>query len=248
MNTQLLPLLSLALIFSFTGFVQADPFAEGIAAYEAGNYSKALEEFEAASNEASSPATHHNLALTYLKLEQPAAAVWHMERAILLDPRNNAYRYKLNALREQLGLFATQLSWYQQAAQLLRMDQWILLATGGAWAWLALTLLPKIADTRLSQGLKFGRSLSLVLLLLCISALALQRQSHAHGIIIADAAIALHAAPASAAPTTGTARPGERAIVIDRHNHYLHIRTEAEARGWIPDDSYQALMLPKTDA
>ena len=42
-----------------------------------------------------------------------------MERANLLNPENEAYRFKLNALREQVGLPSATMSWKERATGIL---------------------------------------------------------------------------------------------------------------------------------
>jgi hypothetical protein len=69
----------------------------------------------------------------------------------------------------------------------------------------------------------------------------IQTTQQASGVIVAKEAIALHHAPASAAPEAGLARPGERAHVLDQHNDFIKIKTEAEITGWIRAETFRAL-------
>ena len=247
MNKQIFSFLSALVLIPLTTIASADHFSAGISTYEKGEHEKALMQFQAALITMEDAATHHNLALTYLKLEQPAYAIWQMECAVRLDPRNESYNYKLSTMREQLGLFTAPMEWYQIATRLLLMDQWIILLSFSTWTWLALVILPKIAGTSLSYSLKFCRILSFVLLLTSLPPIIFLSQAHTYGIILSEIAVAVHAAPAGAAPTTGNARPGERAKVIEQHDSYLKIKTEGQVIGWISQDLFSSIHTSKPD-
>lgn len=231
----------LTLLATLASITQANEFHTGVDFYEKGNYQDALEAFEGSLASGETAATRHNLALTYFQLGQPAAAAWQIERAVQLAPYNGEYQYKLGALRTQLGFFDARPEWYQLAAQSLTFNQWILLAIVSFWLSLALYLFPILGGFRRNLGLNTIQTLSLILFALSVPAIILQSSTHQRGIVIADEATALHAAPASAAPETGNARPGERARVIDQHNDFLKIETEGQASGWIAEDAFKRL-------
>ena len=248
MNLQIFSFFSILALIAFTTTASADHFRAGITAYEKGEHDEALKQFQAALITTEDAATHHNLALTFLKLEQPADAIWQMERALRLDPHNESYNYKLRTMREQLGLFTVPTKWHQNAARLLLIDQWIMLLTISTWTWLTLIILPKIAGTSISYSLKLCRIISFVVLLTSLPPLVVLSQARTYGIILSEVAVAVHAAPAIAAPNTGNARPGERAKVIERHESYLKIKTEGQAIGWILQDLFRAIDTRKPDA
>ena len=248
MNLQIFSFLSILALIAFTTTARADNFRAGITAYENGDAEEALKQFQTALISMEDSATHHNLALTYLKLEQPANAVWQMERALRLDPRNEDYNYKLKVMREQLGLVTAPIIWHHKIARLLAIDQWIILLTISTWIWIALVILPKISGAFLSYGLKFCRILSFVLLLISLLPILVLSQARADGIILSDITVTVYAAPASAAPITGNARPGERAKVIEQHDNYLKIKTEGQAIGWISQDLFRKINTINPDA
>lgn len=242
-----LALIRLALLASILTFMtavlaMADPFSEAIICYEKEEFSSALKHFEAAIANQETAAARHNLALTHFQLGQPALAAWQIERAARIAPFNAEYQYKLGALRNQLGLFDNQAKWYQLVAEALSLSKWILLACVSAWLALASLTLPKLAGRSSNLGLKTLQALSLIVLLLSIPASILQHRARQQGIVIADKTTALHAAPATAAPESGNARPGERAHLIDQHNDFLKITTEGQATGWIKQDAFRKLI------
>ncbi len=234
-------LLLTLLSVTFAPQLRADAFTDGTKAYEKGEYAPALEHFQSAIANGETAAARHNLALTHFQLGHPAQAAWQMERAVRLAPFKGEYQYKLGALRNELGLFETRPAWYQLAARALSFNNWVLLAAVSFWIALAAVLLPRLGGLRTGLGIKTVRALSIVILALSIPAIVLQARARQSGIVIADTATALHAAPAGAAPESGTARPGERARVIDRHNDFLKIETEGQATGWIAQDAFRPI-------
>ena len=121
-------------------------------------------------------AARHNLALTELQLENPAKAVWQLERALLLNPSNPDYRNKLNLVREQLGLAASSPKWYVRVIQLIPQAVWITIASLSFWLLLALLILPKVSGKKIGNWVQFGRLFSL--LALAVSILAVKTVVH----------------------------------------------------------------------
>ncbi len=236
----------LTFLTSLASLVHANQFQSGLDFYEKGAYQEALEHFKSSLSSGETAALRHNLALTYFQLGEPATAVWQIERALALEPFNGKYQYKLEALRSQLGLLEDKLAWYALAGQSLTLNQWILLAASGFWIVAALYLFPIIGGYRRTSGLKAARIVAIGLLGLSVAAIILQARGRKDGIIIAGEATTLHVAPANAAPETGTARPGERARIIDRHNDFLKIQTEGQATGWIAKDAFRKLVNEPT--
>ena len=236
-------LIKLLLIsLGFSSALLADKFTEGLAAYSESNYKAAATAFETSLDEHETAAARHNLALSYYKLEQPAEAAWQIERALVLEPNNREYRYKLDALRQQLGLFASSANWFKLAAQALTLQQWMLLGAISCWVALASILLPKVSGRTSGLGIKFLRSLSLVALAFAIAGGLLNAPQHKSGILVIQESHNLHAAPASAAPVSGSVRPAERAQQLDQHGEFVKIETEGGATGWIQQDAFRLLI------
>lgn len=218
-----------------------DAFQQGIEAYHNSEYATAANTFEktVAANETA--AAHHNLALALYQVGKPGEAVWHLERALRLEAGNEAYHFKLGALRQQLGLGTTKPEWYELASRGLSQQSWIILLAVSFWLTLAACCLPKADGCRVSLQIKALRILGLTGLALAGSALYLNRDLATRGIVLGDKQITLHAAPASAAPQIGLARPGERGQLVDQYGDYLEIETEGGARGWIEASHYRLI-------
>lgn len=217
----------------------ADPFRSGIESYQNAEYKTAQAQFVDALELNETAAARHNLGLAYFQLNAPAEAVWQLERAQLLEPFNPDYRYKLEAVRQELGLFTSSAKWYTLASAVLATKTWLILATLSFWLLLAVIILPRLNDTKVSIGLKTLRVMSIAALIFSMPSLWINLRLLQTGTIITDESASLHAAPASAAPQSGTARPGERARILDQYNHFYQIETEGQASGWISKDAFR---------
>ena len=220
----------------------ASPFQSGIEAYQNAEYETAKTQFNAALDLDETAAAQHNLGLTYLQLASPALAIWHLERAQLLAPFNADYRLKLEAVRQQIGLFAGAPEWYTLVSAAFPTKTWLILTTVSFWLLLAVLILPRLSDTKVSIGLKTLRVISIAALTLSIPSLWINLRILQTGTVITDRVASLHAAPASAAPESGTARPGERARIIDTYKHFYEVETEGLATGWISKDVFRPLV------
>lgn len=237
-----LALYSLTAIVAFAANSEPpSPFQSGIESYQNAEYETAKTQFNAALELDETAAARHNLGLAHFQLNTPAEAVWQLERAQLLEPFNAGYRYKLEAVRQELGLFAGSAKWYTLASAALPTKTWLILTTVSFWLLLAALILPRLSETKVSIGLKTLRVISITALILSIPSIWINLRLLQTGTIITDKAASLHAAPASAAPQSGTARPGERARILDQYNHFYQIETEGQATGWISKDAFRAL-------
>lgn len=221
--------------------LQADDFSAGLEAYQAERYAEATESFQRSLETEETAALRHNLALSLYQQGRAAEAVWQLERALRLQPFNQTYQFKLEALRQQMGLYQASSPWWLRAAQFLSFGAWIWITSISFWVLLAALILPRLAGLRPRPAITLTVSLSAILLLLSLATITLQKSNTVTGTILADAPLPLRHAPASAAPEAGQARPGERARQIDQHQNFLKIRTEANITGWIPADALKKL-------
>ena len=231
----------LILVFSAYGSTAESHFQTGIQAYEQGDYETAKTEFERAVIIDEGPAARHNLGLAELKLDHPAQAIWQLERALLLDPLNRDYRNKLNLVREQLGLSTSPVKWYYQLSQIVSIRVWLMVTTVSFWLLIAVVILPLINKRPTTGRIRLLQLSFALISALSAAALWLNLAHLKTGIVCSEETFSLHAAPASAAPENGFARPGERARILNRHNGFYQIKTESTATGWISKDSFRPL-------
>jgi len=230
-------------LFALTTALDADSFNEAVAVYEKGEYEAAAKKFERVAAEDETAATRHNLALSYFQLGQSGDAAWQIERALRIEPLNKEYHYKLGALRQQIGLFESRPNWYILGAQLLPAKAWILIACASFWLLLAASILPRMGGLPVELSIKSLRILSTLLLLLALPALWIHHSLNQNGVVVSNSPVDLHAAPASAAPASGIARPGERARIIDQHHEFYKVETEGQANGWISKEAFRSLEM-----
>ena len=221
--------------------LHADSFQSGIEAYQTGEYATAKTHFSAAVEANETAAARHNLALSHVQLDAPAEAVWQLERAQLLAPFNSEYRYKLAALRQQLGLAPGTPPWYALATEVLPSRKWLMLACISFWVLLAACLLPRRSGRPASIRIKALRTVCVLALFAALPSFALNRVRLQSGTVIASEMASLHTAPAAAAPQSGSARPGERGRIVDQHNDFYAIETEGQVSGWIAKQAFRAL-------
>ncbi|MDQ8193216.1 hypothetical protein QEH59_02180 [Coraliomargarita sp. SDUM461004] len=221
--------------------LHADNFEDGVKAYHQSDYQEAASAFERSLSQMESAAAHHNLALSLYQQQRPAEAIWQLERAVRLSPANKNYLFKLGALRQQLGLYQQTTTWWQIASNSLSQRSWIYIASVCFWIIIAAILLPYMAGRKPRILLKLCISFAAIALALSSAALVIQSTRLVSGVIISNSPVSLHHAPASAAPEAGIARPGERAQILDQHNQFLKIQTEADITGWIHSKSLRQL-------
>lgn len=219
----------------------ADAFQQGIDAYHESEYEAASSAFQQAVTAEETAAAQHNLALALYQTGKISESVWHLERAVLLDPLNKQYQFKLGALRQQLGLITLPPKWHAIATRALSQTSWILLLCVAFWITLAAFCLPQVAGTRPTLQMKALRLVGLIVAIIAATALYLNRHLAHQGIVLSETPATLHAAPASAAPQTGLARPGERCQAVDQYGDYLKVETEGGASGWIDAEQYRAI-------
>ena len=245
LRLQPLPLrcIHLCLLFlsSLLSPIQADDFQSGLDAYHEAKYAEATEAFDRSLESSENAATRHNLALSLYQQGQAADAVWQLERALRLAPLNKTYIFKLGELRQILGLYDTPTDWWQSAANILAKKILIWIACICFWLVIAALALPRIGGFQRPILLKLSSGIATACLILALTALTIQITQQPSGIVISNEAVDLHHAPASAAPKAGVARPGERAYIIDQHNNFLKVETEAKVTGWIQSRAFREL-------
>lgn len=242
LNKALRGLIAFALL-ALSHTLWADDFQNGLKAYESGDFTAAAQSFEKAAGTGETAAARHNLALSAYQSGQPAEAVWQLERALRIEPRNKEYRFKLGALRQQLGLPPGPPSWPEAAASTLPAPQWAWLSTLALWTALAAWILPAACKHKPGLGLRAARILGLCLFAAAIPALEFHRRAESNGIVTSMQSIELRAAPADAAPQTGLARPGERVRILDSHGDFHRVRTEGAASGWLTREAFRRIRL-----
>lgn len=229
------------ILFILTGLsgLAGETFQQGVEAYHDAEYAAAASAFSSEVEKEESAAAHHNLALALYQQGKISESAWHLERALLLEPKNKPYHFKLGALRQQLGLPVSRPEWHELASRMLSQRSWVVLLSISFWLTVAAIWLPKAGGRRISLQIKVARTAGLIVLIVAAAALYQNRHLSDYGIVLGESQITLHAAPAGAAPQVGLARPAERAQRVDQHGNYVEIETEGGARGWVETSHYR---------
>jgi Flp pilus assembly protein TadD len=106
-----------------TGRPFLDPAGTGALDYSAGNFTSALEQFQAAvSKNPSDAESLSNLGQVLVKLGRTAEAIPYFERAIKIIPQRWAYRFNLAHAQGLLGKWDDAVANYREAQQLFPTD------------------------------------------------------------------------------------------------------------------------------
>lgn len=243
----LLIILLTLIVSSTSATAKSAAFDRALEAYQENNYEAAIEDFSKSIATDETPAARHNLAIAYYQLDEAGEAAWQIERAARLAPLNREYRYKLHSLRTALGFPARNTPWYTIAAFALSFAGWVTLASVAFWILIGSILLPRAAKQPAGIITKLLRSSSLVLLATALPASFLQFRERSTGIVIANEPQIVRAAPAQAAPETGTARIGERVQIIDQYQDYYQLTTEGGAKGWLHQNHLRPLITRQAE-
>ena len=222
-------------------------------AYDAGDWSKAIQTYEALIVHAGfSASLCYNLANSYAQNGQTGKAVLGHERALRLAPGDADIRHNLEMLRQEKGLSQGETPFIHRAGALLGLDQWAVLTA----ILLAAAVLIQLAAWRFTLSTRLSYSLTgicLLLLGLSFTGMALQYQSCQQAVIITPKT-SLLISPFDGAASTGLIEEGRLVRVIKSHGNYALIKDESEhsgdgdgRSGWIPNTSFEPIVTTMAD-
>lgn len=213
-------------------------------AYEAGNWGRAVALYEGlmARTGVSAPLCY-NLGNSYAQNGQTGKAILQYERALLLAAGDADSRHNLRKLRQAKGLEPDEAPLPLQAATLLTLDQWTLLAALLLWAMalLHLATLRRPLPTRTSATLT---SLGLLLLALCIAGIVSQCRHRRQAVVMAGGPLLI--SPFAEARETGVVKEGSLIQTVKTHDQYTLIKDRQGHSGWIPTASFESIAIPTT--
>ena len=222
-------------------------------AYEAGDWSKAIQIYESLISHAGfSASLCYNLANSYARNGQTGKAVLGYERALRLAPGDADARHNLELLRKEKGLLPEDVSLVHQAVALLGLNQWSALAV----VLLAALSMIQFATWRFTLSTRLSYSLTgicLLLLGLSFTGIAIQYQNWQQAVILTPKTYLL-ISPFAGAASTGVIEEGRLVRVIKRHGNYALITDEngrsgdGDGRsGWIPNTSFEPIASTMAD-
>jgi tetratricopeptide (TPR) repeat protein len=206
-------------------------FEEGIAAYNAGQYSQSAQAFRDSLEAKPASGTLLNLGLAEWRRGRAGAAILAWEQALWLDPFSGDARNNLHFARQVAEVDAPELTWYEVGSTWLPANAWAWLAGGSLWLAVAMVTLPTILRWRKAGWHQAMASLGLGVFLLSIPAHAGIVTRSQIGIVL-EKNVPLRLTPTREAEVVSSLAAGEPARKLRTQGEYLFVRTRYGA-GWV---------------
>ncbi len=216
-------------------------FQESNHAYTLGHYQEAVDGYlRIAGRDGMSAALLYNLANSYAALGRTGKAVVNYERALRLSPGDADIKANLEQVRKDTGLYRDHKPLYEELANLLGPDQWLLLA-GLGLAVLALCAITRYLVPSLPAAA--ARTVMITALLLIITVLPpaiVGYQGWNDGVVTDDQARLL-ISPFAEAASTGTIKAGRVVRPRKTHGDFVLVRDETGRSGWLHRNQFEAI-------
>lgn len=230
----------------------ADPnaaFAEANAAFAAGDYDGAAEQFGALVRSGLySPALLYDLANAESRAGRTGRAVLHYLQALSLRPRDADVRANLRQTRAAANLDVVPSDPWVEISALGTVDEWALLGAALLWAACAIGLRWAL---RRDEHERLSRTALLMIAFLLVAAaaagsLASTRFGTLDRAVVVGSQPALRVAPFDEATVSAELRPGQLVDVERVHERFALARTSEGSAGWIPLTDVPRI-LPRAD-
>ncbi|WP_029033052.1 SH3 domain-containing protein [Salinimicrobium terrae] len=242
----------LALCFSFTGIAQnSQLFETANEAYAAGNYDRAIEQYEQilAGGETSA-AVHYNLGNSYYKLNRVAPSIYHYEKALQLKPgdedvRNNlefAKNMAIDAIGEEertgfRGIFDTSTAAF----------------SASGWGWVAIFcmltfvvffLVYYFSRKTMVKRLLFIGAMFFVVMAISSAIIAATKQNFQQErdyAIIFSEEVEVKNEPSPRAEEALLLHEGAKVKIVEDFQDWVEIELPNGSRGWMPKEGIKRL-------
>jgi tetratricopeptide (TPR) repeat protein len=219
-------------------------FDQANKAYSAGNYQQAIDDYLAfADQNGVSASLLYNLANSYAASGQTGLAVVNYKRALRLAPGDGDIQANLEQVRKDAGLYRDDKPVYEQLADLLAADQWLMLAAA-AFCLLAVILLAANLAPANRKFLPIQPRLPVILTLLVITVTlpaALFRYQAWHDGVVQGEEARLLISPFAEAASSGTIKAGRLIRPGKSHGDFVLIRDETGRSGWLHQKDFQRI-------
>jgi tetratricopeptide (TPR) repeat protein len=227
------------LFLSLTGTMGAtgdDRFAEGVAAYRAGDYPLAAQAFENAASVHPAAGTLVNLGLAEWQRGHAGPAILAWERALWIDPFDKSAANNLDFARQVTQLDAPQLRWFETLSARLPTTAWLWLAGASLWLAAGMMLLPSVFRRQKASWHQTIAACGLCVFLFSLPAdWGVISRTHIGFVLKDDAPLLL--TPTRDGEEISTLTSGEPARELRKHGNYYLIRTGSET-GWIKREQF----------
>jgi tetratricopeptide (TPR) repeat protein len=237
---------SLWLFFSCASFAQAASadalFNDGIAAYQAADFSRATAAFREAATQQPAAGTFRNLGNAEWHRGRVGAAIIAWEQARWLDPYDTDSRNNLRFARATAQLETPELAWYEVGSTWLPLNGWAWITGASLWLVAGALTLPGILRRRKAGWYQAMVAVGLTLFLLSLPAhVGVRARSQIGFVLIKNTPLRL--TPTAEAQVVTRLAAGEPARWERQRGNYFFIRS-SRAAGWVERDEF-GLVCPK---
>lgn len=210
----------------------AELFHQGNEAYSRGDYEQAISHFETITqNNGFSSQVLYNLAGSYGQAGKTGRAVLNYERALRLAPYDSDTLGNLELIRNENGLFQTDITGTGRFLKRLTHDQW----SAGILFFLGLYTLFTVMNRKFAFSRVTTVTTSifcLVLLLVSLYATVMTyREFNPSVVIEADARLLV--SPFDSSASIGAIQEGRLVYPLKEHNNYSYVKDKTGRKGWI---------------
>ncbi len=242
------PLLIIAISTWLSGLSIAEPVAEAISAYEAGDFAKAAREFETAlASGPKSAGLYFNLGQALKKQGETGPAALNLRRALMLDPRLMDARISLSDIERSKGIPLAPANWKDQFVERVPLQP--LMVLGFIMFWLGAFLWLILAFRHFGNRLSLIAGLVLAVLgagLFILTYIADPRFEWRDGaVVVAADGASLLTAPAERSPLVAKLPAASLLRVIKTSGEWAYAKANDGNSGWLPLNTITDLVQEK---
>lgn len=239
-------ILFLSFCFSSVLFAQENNdalFTKGINAFNQKDYETSAHVFEKLVKVDSLNATlHYNLGTSYLRLQNTALSIYHLEKSLKLQPDYEPARINLN-FAEKLKTKVTkgnlpipQQQMLYSVFNFLKPNTWAYLAIASMFLTVILLIVYRLNANATAKKVLF--TFSMFALAISISSYFISKNQSDyllmhHYVIVKDNDVLLMNEPRTVAKITATLNEGEKGFIQEETNQWIKIQLQNDTIGWI---------------
>lgn len=218
-------------------------FEQANAAYKAGEFQQAVEQYEQLSEQGESPALYYNLGNAYFKTNAVGRSILNYERALKLAPEDADIHYNLKLANDRIKDNIEKLPelnitrWWNTFTLGTGVDTWAWWAVGLMISGMTLFMLFLVSSVR---GLRIFSFYTAVLLVVC-AVFAYYQADQAKKMIEAETEaiilsprVDVKGAPTNSGVNVFVIHEGTKVQIIDERDGWVNIRIASGNEGWIP--------------
>ena len=241
-------LLILFLSFCFSLGMQAQEnndalFNKGINAFNQKDYETSAQVFEKLIKVDSLNAMlHYNLGTSYLRLQNTALSIYHLEKSLKLQPDYEPARINLN-FAEKLKTKVTkgnlpipQQQMLYSVFNFLKPNTWAYLAIASMFLTVILLVVYRLNANATAKKMLF--TFSMFALAISVGSYFISKNQSDyllmhHYVIVKDKEVLLMNEPRSVAKITATLKEGEKGFIQEETNQWIKIQLQNDTIGWV---------------